>query len=252
MGQREILSHLGLDNSKAALKFLDKVQLSAKLGQALYLIRQYLNPKDMYYQRFKHYQSVNDFCVCLDEKIPTLTGTKLAVALSTEPLKNIWSIVGYIRDTISLGLDLDVMDHRYIVSNLTSYQQLIRLHDRWAQQRIKQRDNRPVNADEPYHIYLSDLPEYGIYTIKNYDELLDESAQQQHCIVTYHEKIITEHYMVFLMDNAERLTIGIQCLPGAKNMSIDQIRGKKNAKPTEASAQIIHQWFYQQKINISL
>ena len=251
MGQREILSHLGFDNSKSALKFLDKIQLSANLGQAMYLIRQYLEPENKQYLRFKHYQCINDFCVCLDEKIPVLTGTKLGISLSSEPLKKIWSTISYIRDTISLGLELEVTHPQYIVSNLTSYQQLIRLHDSWTQQRITLRNYRPINADEPYNIYLSDAPEYGIYAITNYDALLEESAVQQHCIVTYHPKIASQCYMAFSMDYSERLTIGIHCLPGGQGIYIDQIKGKKNSAPSEIASQIIHQWLHQQKLKSS-
>ena len=82
----------------------------------LYLIRQYLESKNKNYLRFKHYQCVNDFCVCLDEKIPALIGTKLGISLSSEPLKKIWSTISYIRDTISLGLKLEVTHPQYIVS----------------------------------------------------------------------------------------------------------------------------------------
>ena len=247
MGQREILSHLGLDNSKAALNFLDKIQFSPNLGQAMYLLRKYLAPEDKHYLRFKHYQCVNDFCVCLDEKISELTGTKLGIALSSEPLKNTWSTISYIRDTIALGHQLAIIGSDRIVSDLNDYDHLVRLHDNWTQQRIKLQDYRPSNADEGYHVCWADAPELGIYAIKNYDALLEESAQQQHCIVTYHEKIASQHYMAFSMHNHERLTIGINCLPGGKGMVIDQIRGKKNSTPSEIALQIIQQWFHRQK-----
>ncbi|WP_232573926.1 PcfJ domain-containing protein [Photobacterium phosphoreum] len=247
MGQREILSHLGLDNSKAALNFLDKIQFSPNLGQAIYLLRKYLAPGDKHYLRFKHYQCVNDFCIFLDEKISELTGTKLGIALSSESLKNTWSTISYIRDTIALGHQLAIIGSDRIVSDLNDYDHLVRLHDNWTQQRIKLQDCRPSNADEGYHVYWADAPELGIYAIKNYDALLEESAQQQHCIVAYHDRIASQHYMAFSMHNPERLTIGINCLPDGKGMVIDQIRGKKNSAPSEIALQIIQQWFHRQK-----
>lgn len=248
MGQRDILAHLGLDNSKSALKFLDKLHLSPKMGQALHLIREYLSPQNKGYLRFKHYDHIDDFTIFVDRNLPMLTGTKLGIALSEQKPKNIWPTIGYIRDTLILGNDIGMGSPQRVIGNQRSYAQLVELHDRWTQTRISLKNHRPNDADIPYVIPLRDCPEQSIFAIRCYDILLKESAEQSHCVVSYHQRIAERRYVVFTMQFPQRLTIGIDCPADGKGaFIIDQIRGKRNSPPSELAMKIIYQWLEDQK-----
>ena len=82
LGQRKVLEHLGLNSSKAALKFLDKLCSDARTGQALGYVYQQLEKSFSRFVNFKHYKRVNHAALSLDHRYPFLTGTPLGIAVA--------------------------------------------------------------------------------------------------------------------------------------------------------------------------
>ncbi|MCG3863984.1 MULTISPECIES: PcfJ domain-containing protein [unclassified Photobacterium] len=244
MGQRSILSHFNLESSKAALRFLDKLKFSKTMGSAMYMIRLYLHPTDKLYLRFKHYERVNDFCFFVDRNMPELTGSKLGIALSKNKRRPDWPCMGYIFDTLMLGYEINIDTPNKRVGELSSYQALVELHNHWVQERIRLKESCPEDAHIPYDIPFDDCYEHGIYAVCTYGELLQESAEQEHCIMSYHRKIRAKTYSVFTKPYPKRVTIGISINKNsARPYAIDQVRGYRNRTASEETLKKIYQWF---------
>lgn len=248
-GQREILQELNLDSSKAALKFIDKLRLDYKSGLELTYVEKYLNAQTRHYLRFKHYPVVNDLVFNIDRTLPMFTGTCLGMALAKEKrLGNIWHHVGYVKDTVMLGQSLDIARPYELVGKLKSFNELKALHDRWAAQRVLSREIRPSDADSPYPILHGQCDPQLIH-IANYDELLQESAEQQHCIVGYHPRIAAGEYVAFKMEAPERVTVGVRVLPWSNTrFEIDQIKCKHNAQPTVETRKLVRKLIRELKV----
>ncbi len=93
-------------------------------------------------------------------------------------------------------------------------------------------------------IPFDDCYDHGIYAVCTYGELLQESAEQEHCIMSYHRKIRAKTYSVFTKPYPKRVTIGISINKhSARPYAIDQIRGYKNCTASEETLKKIYQWF---------
>lgn len=238
-GQREILRELGFDGSNAALKFIDKLRLTYQTGVELGYVKRYLHAQKKEYLKFKHYPVINDLTLSVDRTLPLLTGTKLGIALASVKQRKVWGRIGYVKDTMNLGADLGIVRARDIICNLNSLEELIAIHDQWTEQRIVRRNIRPSDAHVPYP-WIVDVSDEQLIQIKNYDELLKESTDQIHCIVTYHSRIAEGRYLAFKMETPERVTIGVRInleIPG--NFEVDQIKCKRNQEPTESTKMLI-------------
>ncbi|UJZ95462.1 hypothetical protein IHC87_18580 [Photobacterium damselae subsp. damselae] len=76
-GEREILAPLGLDSSKAALKFIDKLQLDFEHSSELKHEHKQLDVHFCRFKVFSHYKAANYSALLLDHTHPFLTGTNL-------------------------------------------------------------------------------------------------------------------------------------------------------------------------------
>ncbi|EGU34049.1 hypothetical protein VII00023_15513 [Vibrio ichthyoenteri ATCC 700023] len=252
LGQKQILSKLGLDGTKAALKFIDKLALDFSKGDEVEQVKRMLNPLDKRYLRLRHYSTVDYTALRLDQIFPFLSGGLLGRSLIKQG-----SIVQRVRlsefqDAIQLGIALGIDGPLDVISNQRSLDKFRELHDRWAI-----RNNRwtsqvesggDIDWDAPYEIALNgnDL----IKPIINYRQLHREGTEQIHCIAVYHHRIKGGRYLAFQMHQPQRLTIGIRRKPqGTFPFEIDQICAKRNRPPNEESKALIHRWFEQCKQN---
>ncbi|CAM3031238.1 PcfJ domain-containing protein [Vibrio rarus] len=244
LGQRQILAELGLDSTKSALKFLDKVIKDNRLSTSLNLVRSLLHPVSKRYLRFKHYTEVFHSTVILDQSYPFMTGTALGMAIANARTNPEINISTYFTDTLRLGEAIGVNDPIAVIQRLPSLERLRDLHDRWSEQRMQQRFQlrRPQNTDVPYvnDFTLTDDMQH----IANYQQLCDEAIEMKHCISIYHNRIVSGQYSAFRLLSPERMTVGIKHV-STKTFpyEIDQICGVRNASPTEATRQVVYDWF---------
>ncbi|MCW0470853.1 PcfJ domain-containing protein [Vibrio chagasii] len=111
------------------------------------------------------------------------------------------------------------------------------LHDRWTEQRQMRR----LEAVALW-IWISRIGSLcrgndNIHPIVDYFDLEKRGHRQKHCIGVYHNRIMSDRYVVFRMMKPQRLTIGLRRVPSkAFPFEIDQICGKRNAPPTEGSS----------------
>ncbi|MDO6498819.1 PcfJ domain-containing protein [Photobacterium sanguinicancri] len=245
LGQRCILQALGFDGRKAALKFLDRLNLRFNQGSELEHIIRLLNVKEQRYLKFKHYSSIEYNNLVLDQIHPFLTGSRLGLSVAKEQRGYRTCGLATFQDVLMLGRDLGIHDPIAHIVRQPSLAALEQLHDRWTDQRnqrIYGERVKPVDHDVPYPLPLKGSR--SIIPIKDYQALVEEGRKQRHCISVYHSRITSERYCAFSMQHPERLTIGIRRLPhGRFPFEIDQISGVKNALPSEESRQLVHAWF---------
>ncbi|MEG3694129.1 PcfJ domain-containing protein [Vibrio coralliirubri] len=243
LGQKKILTKLGLDGSKATLKFIDKLELHYNVGDELDHIVRILEPLQRRVLKFKHYSKVGYTALRLDQVHPFLTGSRLGIAMVEEGRLNAPSKMAMFQDAILLGQDLEMDDPLRAITSQNSFAMFEQLHDRWTEQRQLRRleGNRPMDKDIPYPVPL--LGNDNIHPLTDYYDLEHEGIEQKHCIGVYHNRIMSDRYVVFRMLKPQRLTIGLRRVPSkAFPFEIDQICGKRNAPPSESSRQVIHDW----------
>ncbi|MFM2642497.1 PcfJ domain-containing protein [Vibrio chagasii] len=243
LGQKKILAKLGLDSSKATLKFIDKLELHYNVGDELDQIVRILEPLQRRVLKFKHYSKVGYTALRLDQVHPFLTGSRLGIAMVEEGRLNSPSKMAMFQDAILLGQDLEIDDPLRSITSQNSFAMFEQLHDRWTEQRQLRRleGSRPIDMDIPYPVPL--LGNENIHPITDYFDLEKEGIEQKHCIGVYHNRIMSDRYVVFRMMKPQRLTIGLRRVPSKVfPFEIDQICGKRNAPPTEAARQVIHDW----------
>ncbi|MEZ8961799.1 PcfJ domain-containing protein [Vibrio cyclitrophicus] len=248
LGQKKILEKLGLDSSKATLKFIDKLELHYNMGDELDHIMRILEPLQRRVLKFKHYSKVGYTALRLDQVHPFLTGSRLGIAMVKEGRLNAPSKMAMFQDAILLGQDLEIGDPLRAITSQNSFAMFEQLHDRWTEQRQLRRleGNRPMDKDIPYPVPL--LGNDNIHPLTDYYDLEREGIEQKHCIGVYHNRIMSDRYVVFRMLKPQRLTIGLRRVPSkAFPFEIDQICGKRNVQPSKSARQVIHDWLEESK-----
>ncbi|CAM3214814.1 PcfJ domain-containing protein [Vibrio rarus] len=252
LGQKQILAELGLDGTKASLKFIDKLTLDFTKGDEVEQVKRMLSPLEQRYLKLRHYSTVDYTALRLDQIFPFLSGSRLGGSLIEQGSIAQRVRLSEFQDAIQLGVALGVDNPVDVISNQRNLDRFRELHDRWAI-----RHNRwasqvesegDIDWDAPYEVSLNgnDL----IKPIINYRQLHKEGKEQMHCIAVYHHRIKGGRYLAFQMHQPQRLTIGIRRKPqGIFPFEIDQICGKRNRLPTAESKALIHIWFEQCKQN---
>lgn len=248
LGQREILKQLGLASTKAALKFIDKLDLRYERNCELDLVMAMLDAKTCHFQKFRHYPLVNYASLSLDNIHPFLTGTKLGQNLAKASNNAHYRLSRLIEDTMNTGLALGVDAPMQNIVRLESHEALVELHDEWVRRRIAQRieSSKPDDADTPYPLHL--LGNDHIEPITDYYELSKEGEEMNHCIGVYHQRIAQGKYAAFRLMSPERMTIGIAINPKKQfPYDIDQISGPRNALPSEEARKQVYAWLDAEK-----
>lgn len=242
-GQREILAHLGFDDSKAALKFIDKLDMSFEYSNEFAHIQKQLDAAFSRFKLFKHYDRVTYSALVVDHCYPFLTGTRFGKAIAQSKQRYRQSLVRHLSDTLMLGHALGIEDPVQNIARLANIEQLICLHDNWSERNavLQEEKRRPQFTDIPYKAWLTE--ENGISLITDYDDLCAEAKEQRHCASIYHNRISAGHYAIYRMYQPERMTIGISInKKKAFPFEIEQILGYKNVLPSQETRQIIYQW----------
>ena len=244
--QKEILSKLGLDGTKAAIKFIDKLKLDFQKGDEVEQVKRMLKPAEKRYLKLRHYTQIDYMALRLDQIFPFLSGGRLGTSLIREGTALQRIRISDFQDALMLGVYLGIENPMEVISGQRSIEAFRELHDRWARRNNRwlasNQHDLDIDEDAPY-----DTPLQGnefIQPISCFSELRQEASEQIHCIAVYHNRIQKGAYLAFRMNEPERLTIGIRkTLLGQFPYVIDQICGKRNRRPSEESRDLIQQWF---------
>lgn len=89
---KQILSHLGLDGSNAALQFIDKLVLDFTRGDEIQHLKRMLNKIDKRYLGLKNYPTIDHNALLIDLLFPKLSGSRLGRAIITqvEPIPKVY------------------------------------------------------------------------------------------------------------------------------------------------------------------
>ncbi|GAA0782724.1 MULTISPECIES: PcfJ domain-containing protein [Pseudomonadati] len=243
LGQRDILRGLGYDNAKAILKFIDKLTLKFDRDIELKFLKKLLDKRMCRYKVFKHHQVINYLTISLDNRYPFLTCTKLGHAIANDKSIKRGPLRACLADTIALGLALGINEPANRIGQLSSFDELERLHQQWIDLRndIDRLEHRPVDADAPYPQLIASEPNF--VAIDNYDALINEGMTQKHCIAVYHNRIVAGHYCAFKMEHPQRVTIGVKVNKRIGMLELDQIKGIRNAIATNETQELVYAWF---------
>jgi hypothetical protein len=142
-------------------------------------------------------------------------------------------------------------DYKYWLKGCGDLETLKTRHATLVDKMVEQ--NRHI-FDDGFTDYAAPYPEppikgtETIVPVRNYQDLIDESEQQHHCVATYRGSIVNGRYFVYKILEPERATLGITILNmnnGKVSLRIDQLRGFKNHKVNEETEKFVLSWFYE-------
>jgi hypothetical protein len=235
--QIQILQALGYDASKQQIKILRKTA-AAHLDSAdvlkLLEICRVKTTKDF----LSHYHCISKNTVASIREYPWLANCAAKALIPALEYKVNRQILF---DTINMADDLE------LVRRCTSIDALRELHDKLVRELNRQQSYRWRHQDADGN-YLP-LPEppvaggEGIVALSTQEMIIDEGLEMDHCILTYIGRVLDGEYYVYKMTEPERLTIGLK-QNSAGLWSISQVKGKRNAEPSESGRAIVQRWFH--------
>ena len=148
-------------------------------------------------------------------------------------------------DTIELGWIFKVPDIKKRLARCKSFEELQRIHDRWA---ITLSGNYATRQVEQYY------QEYGTYSfpppplpgnadiepISTMMELLEEGADMQHCVGSYEEKVLNGDCYIYRVLWPQRATLEISNTGGM--FRICQLKLVHNGEPAPETWMKVQQW----------
>ncbi|WP_080951962.1 PcfJ domain-containing protein [Aliivibrio fischeri] len=242
-GQRQILARLGFASSRAALKFIDKLELTYERVSEIHHVMKMLDVRTSHFKRFSHYTKVNFPSLSLDNTHPFLTGTHLGRSIGEMDNTARLKLTLCIEDTLMLGQALGVQDPMANIVSLKNYDALVQLHDEWVRRRnqLHTEQMKPVDTDVPYKAHLGETD--SITQIVDYFDLCKEGDEMRHCISVYHNRIAHGRYVVFRLTHPERMTVGLTINPAKKfPYEVDQIAGVRNKLPSDETREVVYEW----------
>lgn len=245
LGQREILTQLGLASSRSALRFLDRIESDFSTRSIVIIIHRLLDPEVMSFHLFKHYKTITNLTLQIYLQWPTLTGTPLGRHLAQTNQRERFQINQILSDVFQLGYRVLDVDSIKRIHAVTSYEELRALHDRWVVAQHSINFVPDANSNKPYVIPFEG--NNNIVPIRNYQELELEGVEQNHCVAIYHNRIIKGEYLVYKMFMPERVTIGLKrhyVVNGrvSETYTVDQIQARNNRMPSSETLEAVYGW----------
>lgn len=155
---------------------------------------------------------------------------------------SIYAIRTTLRDTIAMGAELNRQGTEQQLQNCQTPEQLYALHDEWIEQFNRQQIHTKKNTFYP----LCDLEESeSIIQIKTAYDLMIEGKEMSHCIASYHKRILSGEYLAFKVLEPQRATLGLHYVRG--ELTVDQLRLKRNGKPSKETEEAVYWWLQNQK-----
>ncbi|MEH6534360.1 MAG: PcfJ domain-containing protein [Photobacterium frigidiphilum] len=252
-GQREILRILGFSHSKAALRFLDRIDITFDTRSSHTLVTRLLHPIAERYRLFSHYPIITHQSLQLDMVLPGLTGSNLAINLSESKLKSRVKLPTLLNDTLMMGVNLGLAQPMRYLRKLRTVEDVSTLHDSWIRAQNRKHYVPCPTHKKPYQIVFTGT-EY-IQPLTSYFELRDEGEEQRHCVGAYHARVLNDEYQVFKVTAPERVTMGVRMIKrpnGRKYYEIDQVQAKCNRRPLEETLQTLYAWLEGEKQRMNL
>lgn len=159
-----------------------------------------------------------------------------------EATTQIYTVKTYLDDTLRMGFQLRDANVEQGLQNCSTILRLIAIHDAYIE-----RINQTTFYKYENVKYIASNLECSetIIPILSYKDLFSEGRDMKHCVVSYHDRLMTGHYFVFKLLAPERATVGIIKRNG--RFSVEQIRLKCNKAPSEATKEAVYWWLQNAK-----
>lgn len=236
----ELLKLVELPPTKATLKLVSKYQLSEFGVHDITLIRQIsdaFSPRQL--GRLK--QLTRELAIWLVEQPASIDYRFIEKIGDTD----IRSLRITLRDTLGIGRQLNQPNIQQRVNNCETIAELNVIHDQLVtliNQHLKQKNTNVTYRTAP--LASSDT----IQHIESFAELVNEGATMAHCIGGYHARIMQGNYFAFRVLAPERATLGMHYV--GDKLKIDQLRLKRNGRPSKETEDAVYWWFENQKHTI--
>jgi len=238
LNKRSILDICCFAGSKAFLKMINRMN-PEKLDLNSY---RYLHKEThkINYIKVNHIKNLDLKLLALLNEYQFLYYAKFIHSYSGE--HNVMNLRSLIKDTLSMAVDLRILNPEKVLSQIPDIQTLENLHDKWAK---KLNESNLENLKE---ITFPTPPKKGnedILPIENGYELALEGQTQSHCARTYQREVCNGDYYVYKVLAPERATLGLK--RQNDEWMINQIQLRSNDKPSDDTIAAIHSWFYKDK-----
>ncbi len=237
----EILQACGLRAERPVLKIIDKLQLDQFDRTVWNDFRHVLNLQG--YKVMSHMEYIDRHMISLAEEHEKLVSLGLLAKRLFRPEN--WEITPRRLSDLSNGLwmldepsDLEKFFNRSKSHDLHAW--ALSLLERRAVKRERQRRKKMVEEAIEYPRPPIQGDE-AIHPIVNSRELFDEGEQMNHCIVRYHDEIMSGDYYAYKMVEPERATLGVS-IEGPGSYKIDQIALAGNDDPSAQTLFRADQW----------
>ncbi len=268
--QTKILKFMGYPAKKSAIKLISKMQFKHYTKKEQALIMQILH---LDYDAINHRAAVSFTLIAFVTQCPELINSPFIRQWEDETSDSsahnnrvtntkINDLVGDVQDIRRMAQGKP--NKKFILRALAqayTRKSIKRLHDKLVEQ-LNNEHALPINAhrnSSPIHTYQYPAPPIKSSThitpIISYPQLQQESRQQQHCVVSYHQDIAQGAYFVYRVLKPERATLGIKIKHTANNqltLTIDQLRGYRNKAVTPETTARVLTWFKQRTMGNDL
>lgn len=256
--RREILGACGLDPSASAVRLLSKMHFDSYGATAYAWLRHCLGDAESVRQ-FCAYPAIHCRQLGFLRLYPDYATTRL-VQQAPDDAAYFHELTSLLRDTRQLAAQL--RDDASVLARIhqcPSWGALQRLHDRLVKRLHRAPGLPSVLGDDAVAMCGTHLeresaipPDHdfgpppipgnaAILPISSFAALAQEGLKQQHCVVTYHERIQAHHYYVYQVLEPERCTLGLNLRPGWPPR-IEQLQGYRNAAVSATTRQTVQDW----------
>lgn len=230
----KILAVCGLNESKAVLNIIQKLELKHFKQHEFELITEY--DWQNVAKHLSHLPAIDGRLLKFLKIYPELESSKLIQKFSAA-----WNWHNFemtFKDTLKMAADLEVLDIMNRIKACKDLLQLTNLHDR-----LVSRVNDKVMQDIPLIEYgeppIQETP--NIIPIMNNRDLHLEGKVQHHCIFAYHDRIARREYFAYQILEPERATLGLKKTV-AGGYAIDQIYLKYNGVVSDVTRDLVKEW----------
>jgi len=242
--QRDLLKLLGLSGTAQQVKILRKTRDTLLTRHQILKLRLLLSDA-VICSYFSHERDITATQIDVLDEYPWLAAcpAKALIDCLDDRQNRRW-----FNDTLRMLNDLDAL------RRCTTRDALMRLHDRLVEQLNNRRMTEALIRDRYGNVAAvpePPLPGNGQITpLTTQEAVVQEGMQMHHCIGSYLARVVEGRYAVYHIELPERLTIGVN-IKNNGSVVLDDIRGKRNAQPSDAAQELIESWFTRASSNIS-
>ena len=244
MKQHQILTAMGMSNTKSLNRLLKKIQIASVQRYFASKLLSIITTPD-YLMKLRHLSVIRQEHIDLMIAMPGLIHSRLLELVASYNCR--WArtrMMNIIHDCLRMNLALDRE-----LAHISSEAQLNRIHDREVAGHnrcgevinqafiLLDENNNPLPFPPPPHPGTD-----WIKPIVTFQALREEGKKMEHCVGAYIRNVQSGSHYIYHMEKPECLTISIAMSQG-RPVTIEQVAGLRNKQPSSAARGVIDSWF---------